>query len=60
MQGEEVAYVQGRLRRLGYLKSQPDGDFGAETLAAVQALQKRFGLESDGVVGGATWDILLK
>lgn len=60
MRGEEVAFLQQRLRRLGYLQNQPDGDFGAATESAVKALQQRFGLENDGVVGGATWDILLR
>ena len=50
--------MQEKLQRLGYLKSNPDGDFGAETLSAVKALQERYGMEADGVAGGATWDIL--
>jgi peptidoglycan hydrolase-like protein with peptidoglycan-binding domain len=37
-----------------------DGDFGPTTETAVKALQKRYGLEPDGVVGGSTWEILLR
>jgi peptidoglycan hydrolase-like protein with peptidoglycan-binding domain len=58
MRGEEVLELQQKLRRFGYLKSNPDGDFGEETLSAVKALQERYGMEPDGVAGGATWDIL--
>lgn len=35
-----------------------DGSFGAETLAAVRALQRTFGLTEDGVVGVRTWNAL--
>lgn len=37
----------------------PDGDFGAETEAAVQAFQRDNGLTPDGIVGKATWTGLL-
>jgi peptidoglycan hydrolase-like protein with peptidoglycan-binding domain len=30
------------------------------TEEAVKAAQKRYGLEPDGVVGGATWEVLLR
>ncbi len=32
-----------------------DGDFGASTRAAVEALQRTFGLPVDGIVGEVTW-----
>ncbi len=59
-QGSEVVTLQTRLKKRGFLKGNVDGDFGEQTLAAVQAFQKRYGLEDDGVVGGATWRILLR
>jgi peptidoglycan hydrolase-like protein with peptidoglycan-binding domain len=58
MRGSEVVRLQQQLNRLGYLKGSIDGDFGEVTETAVKALQKRYGLEPDGVVGGATWEIL--
>ncbi len=60
MSNAEVRRLQLRLRKLGYLKSDADGDFGKETEAAVQALQKRYDIEPDGVVGGETWEVLLR
>ncbi|MDJ0677068.1 MAG: peptidoglycan-binding domain-containing protein [Calothrix sp. MO_167.B42] len=59
-QGSEVVTLQNRLKKRGFLKGNVDGDFGKQTLAAVQAFQRRYGLEDDGVVGGATWRILLR
>ncbi|AFY31462.1 peptidoglycan-binding protein [Calothrix sp. PCC 7507] len=58
--GSEVVKLQTQLQRLGFLKGGIDGDFRATTDAAVKALQTRYGLEADGVVGGATWEILLR
>ena len=36
-----------------------DGDFGSNTKRAVIELQKAVGLKADGIVGSATWAILL-
>jgi peptidoglycan hydrolase-like protein with peptidoglycan-binding domain len=58
MRGPEVVKLQERLSNMGFLKAGVDGDFGAETEVAVKAMQERFGLEADGIVGGASWDIL--
>ncbi|MGH7998225.1 MAG: peptidoglycan-binding domain-containing protein, partial [Brasilonema sp.] len=61
MRGSEVVRLQRRLQRLGLLNvDQIDGDFGASTEAAVIALQKRYGIDADGVAGGATWEILMR
>ena len=59
MKGAAVTGLQERLRATGFLKGTADGVFGAETLAAVKAAQRNFGLEPDGVVGAATWNALL-
>ena len=59
--GSEVTKLQRRLQRLGFLnQGDIDGNFGAATEAAVIALQKRYGLDADGVVGGGTWEILMR
>ncbi|MBF2016500.1 MAG: peptidoglycan-binding protein [Rivularia sp. T60_A2020_040] len=59
MRGSQVVELQQKLSKLGFLKS-IDGDFGPVTLEAVKAFQKSNGLEPDGVVGGATWQLLDK
>lgn len=60
MSGADVVKLQQQLQRLGFLKGGIDGDFGAATDAAVKAAQIRYGLEADGVVGGSTWEALLR
>ncbi|MBD2564265.1 MULTISPECIES: peptidoglycan-binding domain-containing protein [Nostoc] len=60
LRGSEVVKLQQQLKKLGFLKGDADGDFGATTEAAVKAAQKRYGLEPDGVVGGSTWEVLLR
>ncbi|MBW4471125.1 MAG: peptidoglycan-binding protein [Stenomitos rutilans HA7619-LM2] len=60
MKGPAVVALQERLRSLGVFKGSADGVFGAETLAAVKAAQRKLKLEPDGVVGGGTWSALLR
>lgn len=60
MRNSEVRKLQERLKQLGLLTGNVDGDFGLVTEAAVKAAQQRYGLEVDGVVGGATWEALLR
>ncbi len=38
----------------------PDGIYGAETVAAVRAIQRRFGLPATGETNFATWNIILE
>ncbi|MEM7714599.1 MAG: peptidoglycan-binding domain-containing protein, partial [Cyanobacteria bacterium P01_A01_bin.68] len=59
MRGSQVVKLQEKLSNLGFLKG-VDGDFGPVTTEAVKAFQKSKGLEPDGVVGGATWNLLDK
>ncbi|SRR5579883_50727 len=60
MSGPEVVKLQQRLQKLGFFDGTISGHFGATTEAAVKALQKRYGLEADGVAGGETWEILTR
>ncbi len=52
--GDAVRKVQKRLKALGYLKGNVDGDFGNQTKTAVQNFQKRNGLKVTGKVNSAT------
>jgi peptidoglycan hydrolase-like protein with peptidoglycan-binding domain len=48
-----LAY-QERLRKLGYLTTEPDGTFGEDTKAAVKLFQESSGLIADGYIGPTT------
>ena len=58
--GEQVKALQRMLAYMGYSKSSVDGDFGTKTDAGVRAYQKANKLTVDGIVGGNTWNKLLK
>ncbi len=60
MRGEVVVRLQERLRALGFLRGRADGIFGERTLEAVKAVQARFNLRQDGIVGSDTWRVLLR
>lgn len=55
--GDDVKTLQEGLLALGYSlpKYGADGDFGSETLAALQAFQTNYSLTVDGICGPATW-----
>jgi len=57
-EGADVAYVQQRLRELGYLSGSADGIFGNATERAVKDFQAANGLTADGVVGNRTMTML--
>ncbi len=52
--GSAVREVQRRLKKLGYLAGEVDGDYGNGTKRAVIAFQKRNGLKQTGSVNSAT------
>jgi len=52
--GEAVKELQRRLKELGYYNNAIDGDYGAKTVVAVKAFQKKNGLTADGVAGSST------
>lgn len=57
--GDCVRYIQALDNFFGG-KLAVDGVFGARTDAGVRALQTRFRLRADGVVGRQTWGILCR
>ncbi|HEX2421053.1 MAG TPA: peptidoglycan-binding protein [Acidimicrobiia bacterium] len=57
--GDAVRDIQGRLLALGYpTHSDPGGEFGEATQAAVRGFQTDRGLTADGEVGPETWRVL--
>lgn len=58
MESDLVAQLQQRLNQLGFFEGSPTGVFGPRTDASVRALQRRYNLEPDGIVGPSTWSIL--
>ncbi len=58
--GPDVRLLQSTLNRIGYDAGTVDGVFGGRTNQAVTAFQRNNGLAVDGVVGPATWGVLLK
>lgn len=57
--GGAVSEIQAILTLLGYFDNPVDGKYQATTEAAVQKFQTDVGLNSDGIVGPATWEKLL-
>lgn len=55
--GSDVDGFQRRLKQLGYLKT-VDGQYGKDTVKAVQEFQKRNGLKVDGKAGEQTFDMI--
>ncbi|HEY9648034.1 MAG TPA: peptidoglycan-binding protein [Chroococcidiopsis sp.] len=60
MRGPAIARLQERLSRAGFYDGEIDGVFGSGTQAAVEAFQRSNQLTDDGVVGPATWSVLLR
>ena len=56
MRGDDVAWVQWHLHRLGFLpdESEIDGIYGPKTEDAVKAAQEHYGIIVDGIVGANT------
>lgn len=65
MEGDGVRKLQRYLIRIADVypdipATQETGYFGQLTLAAVNAFQQHFGLPVTGIVGPATWDVLVR
>jgi peptidoglycan hydrolase-like protein with peptidoglycan-binding domain len=59
VQAEEVKQIQTQLKKLGYFNNEITGYYGEVTKEAVIAYQKANGFSADGVVGSATWKVLV-
>jgi len=56
--GLPVRRLQSRMSAVGFDTGGVDGRFGANTEAAVKALQQAYNLNMDGVVGPQTWQVV--
>ncbi|NLV58416.1 MAG: SH3 domain-containing protein [Clostridiales bacterium] len=56
--GEDAKTVQQRLKDLGYYDGKVDGKFGASSVKALKAFQKKSSLKEDGVCGIQTRAVL--
>lgn len=56
--GIEVREMQRRLKELGYLTGEADGQFGSATERAVKAFQYQHNLKDDGYAGEQTLNLL--
>lgn len=57
--GAAVTRLQQRLRQLGYLNTNPTGNFGPMTRDAVIAFQRNYRISANGIVNQQTWNALL-
>jgi Putative peptidoglycan binding domain/CHAP domain len=57
--GDEVAALEGILKTRGFNPGPVDGFFDSKTKAALEAFQRKYGLDASGVAGRATWEKLL-
>ncbi len=55
-----VAMLQAALKYKGYDPKWVDGEFGAQTGAALKAFQSDHGLDADAICGKATWNEITK
>ncbi|MEH2451443.1 peptidoglycan-binding domain-containing protein [Nostoc sp.] len=57
--GAAVTRLQQRLRQLGYLNANPNGNFGPMTRDAVIRFQRNYRIAANGIVNRQTWNTLL-
>ncbi|MEH2243371.1 peptidoglycan-binding protein [Nostoc sp.] len=57
--GAAVTRLQQRLRQLGYLNANPNGNFGPMTRDAVIRFQQNYRIAANGIVNRQTWNTLL-
>lgn len=55
MSGDDVRWMQQKLKQYGYHRDKVDGFFGQNTLVSVTNFQRGVNIKSDGVVGPQTW-----
>ncbi len=56
---DAIKELQTILNEEGFFKKEPDGYFSRETERGVKRFQRTYGLKDDGVVGAATWAVVM-
>ena len=57
--GEDVKFLQTKLKEYGFFTGKVDGHFGQNTLVSVVNFQTQKGIKADGVVGLQTWSQII-
>lgn len=57
--GEDVTFLQTKLKEHGFFNENIDGNFGQNLLVSVTNFQRSQGIKSDGIVNSITWNKLL-
>ena len=55
MSGEDVRFLQTKLKEYGFFNNKIDAYFGQNTLVSVVNFQKSLNIKADGIVGLQTW-----
>ena len=55
MSGDDITYLQTKLKEIGFFNERIDGYFGQNTLVSVTNFQRSIGTKADGSVGSLTW-----
>lgn len=58
MQGDDVKYLQEKLKEKGYFKFNCDGYFSQNLLISVTNFQRSININKNGTVGSQTWSNL--
>lgn len=58
MSGEDITFLQTKLKNIGFFNSRISGYFGQDTLIAVTNFQREVGIKVTGIVGSLVWNRL--
>ena len=59
MSGEDVKFLQTKLKELGFFRERIDSYFGQNTLVSVTNFQRAVNTKADGIVGSLTWSKMM-
>ena len=58
MSGEDISFLQTKLKNIGFFSGRISGYFGQDTLMAVTNFQREVGIKANGSVGSLVWNKL--